>query len=370
MRLEALGDARPGDATTARIGLDSALFPDVKQTKFLLVSFLRKIFAPFDLFTAGILTCVVLGLVLPCHGAGAEIFTLMTNVAIVLLFFLYGVKLSRKSVMEGLLHWRLQAVVFFFTFVFFPLFIPLARPFVEPLVGASLFMGLVYVACLPSTVQSSIAFTSVAGGNVPAAVCAASFSSLMGVFLTPFLVSLLFATNGGGMDVGLDSVAKICLQVLLPFVLGQMAQRWLRTWVHVHKKLIGYNDKGTIWLVVYTAFSDATAGGYWAQLHWAQLAGLILACLLLLCVIHATTYGVSRLLGFSRADRITIVFCGSKKSLAVGAPMMLAIFGSVDNNLLLPLMIFHQVQLMTCAHLAKMWQSRGAAAHPVSSHGS
>lgn len=322
---------------------------------------LRKIFASFDLFTTGILACVVLGLLVPCYGAGAEVFKLLTNAAIVLLFFLYGVKLSRKSVVEGLLHWRLQAVVFFFTFVFFPLFIPLTRPLAEPLVGGALFMGLVYVACLPSTVQSSIAFTSVAGGNVPAAVCAASVSSLLGVFVTPFLVSLLFATQGGGMEVGLDSVVKICSQVLLPFVLGQMAQRWLRTWVHAHKKLIGYNDKGTIWLVVYTAFSDATAGGYWSQLHGSQLGGLILVCLVLLCCIHATTYGVSRLLGFSREDRITIVFCGSKKSLAVGAPMMLAIFGTVDNDLLLPLMIFHQVQLMTCAHLAKMWQSRAAA---------
>lgn len=333
------------------------------------MSVLRRLVASFDLFTVGILACVALGLVLPCRGAAAEAFKGLTNAAIVLLFFLYGVKLSRKSVIEGFLHWRLQTVVFFFTFVFFPLFIPLTRPLVEPLVGASLFMGLVYVACLPSTVQSSIAFTSVAGGNVPAAVCAASFSSLMGVFLTPFLVSLLFATNGGGMDVGLESVVKICLQVLLPFVLGQLSQRWLRTWVHAHKKLIGYNDKGTIWLVVYTAFSDATAGGYWSQLHWPQLVGLILACLLLLCCIHATTYGVSRLLGFKRADRITIVFCGSKKSLAVGAPMMLAIFGTLDNNLLLPLMIFHQVQLMTCAHLAKVWQARGAAAHPLAGHG-
>lgn len=324
------------------------------------MSIVRKLFAAFDLFTTGILACVVLGLVLPCHGAGEVFFKGLTNAAIVLLFFLYGVKLSRQSVAEGFLHWRLQAMVFFFTFVFFPLFIPLARPLFEPLVGASLSMGLLYVACLPSTVQSSIAFTSVAGGNVPAAVCSASVSSLLGVFLTPFLVSVLFATNGGGAEVGLDSVVSICSQVLLPFVLGQLAQPWLRAWVHRHKKLIGYNDKGTIWLVVYTAFSDATAGGYWAELQWQQLGGLILTCFLLLCCVHATTYFSSLLLGFKRADRITIVFCGSKKSLAVGAPMMMAIFGSLDNNLLLPLMMFHQVQLMTCAHLARRWQRQGA----------
>lgn len=321
---------------------------------------LRRLFAALDVFTAGILACVVLGLVLPCHGAGAAAFKGLTQAAIVLLFFLYGVKLSRQSVVQGLLHWRLQAMVFFFTFVFFPLFIPLTRPLFEPLVGAPLFMGLVYVACLPSTVQSSIAFTSVAGGNVPAAVCAASVSSLLGVFLTPFLVSLLFATQGEGAAVGVDAVVKICSQVLLPFVLGQGAQRWLQPWVHRHKKLIGYNDKGTIWLVVYTSFSEATAGGHWAQLQWSQLGGLLFTCLVLLCTIHALTYTASRVLGFRREDRIAIVFCGSKKSLAVGAPMMMAIFGTLDNNLLLPLMIFHQVQLMTCAHLANMWRKKGA----------
>lgn len=326
------------------------------------MSLLRKLFATCDVFTTGILACVVLGLLLPCRGAGAEAFKILTNAAIVLLFFLYGAKLSRKAVLEGLLHWRLQVAVLCFTFVFFPLFIPLTRPLLEPLVGAPLFMGLVYVACLPSTVQSSIAFTSVAGGNVPAAVCAASASSLLGVFLTPFLVSLLFSTGGNGAAVGADSVLSICSQVLLPFVMGQLSQPWTRAWVHAHKKLIGYNDKGTIWLVVYTAFSDATAGGFWARLQGSQLGGLILACFLLLCVVHATTYLCSRLLGFNKADRITIVFCGSKKSLAVGAPMLLALFGTVDNNLLLPLMVFHQVQLMTCAHLAKLWHKRAAGA--------
>ena len=322
---------------------------------------IRKLLSNFDIFTTGILLALTLGLVVPCHGQGAVFFDWLTNAAIVLLFFLYGVKLSRKSVVEGLLNWRLQGMVFFFTFVFFPVAIPLLRPVFEPLVGPSLFMGLVYVACLPSTVQSSIAFTSVAGGNVPAAVCSASVSSLLGVFLTPLLVSLLFATEAGGSQVGLDTVLKICYQILLPFVLGQLSQPLLRKWVLGHKNLIGWNDKSTIWLVVYTAFSNATSGGYWAHLEAAQLGALVLVCLVFLCLTFAATWYSSRLLGFNREDSITIVFCGSKKSLAVGAPMMMAIFGTLDNNLLLPLMVFHQVQLMACAHLARYWQ-RGSSA--------
>ena len=324
------------------------------------MGFIRKILAQFDIFTTGILISLVLGLVVPCYGQGAVVFDWLTNAAIVLLFFLYGVKLSRKSVVEGLLKWKLQGMVFFFTFVFFPIIIPLLRPIFEPLVGSALFMGLVYVACLPSTVQSSIAFTSVAGGNVPAAVCSASVSSLLGVFLTPFLVSILFSTSGDGSQVGLDTVLKICYQILLPFMLGQLSQPLLRKWVLGHKTLIGWNDRSTIWLVVYTAFSSATSGGYWEKLEILQLAALVLVCLIILGLTFAATWYSSSLLGFNREDRITIVFCGSKKSLAVGAPMMMAIFGTLDNNLLLPLMVFHQVQLMACAHLARHWQQKGA----------
>lgn len=315
-----------------------------------------RILSYFDIFTTGILISLGLGILIPCYGVGAVFFDSLTNAAIILLFFLYGVKLSRKSVVEGLLNWRLQSMVFAFTFVFFPVVIPLLRPLLEPMVGGALFMGLVYVACLPSTVQSSIAFTSVAGGNVPAAVCSASVSSLLGVFLTPFLVSLLFATGGSGAQVGVDTVLKICYQILLPFIAGQLCQPLLRKWVLGHKTLIGWNDKATIWLVVYTAFSNATSGGYWDKLQAAQLGGLVLACIIILCLTFAATWHSSKLLGFNREDRITIVFCGSKKSLAVGAPMMLAIFGTLDNNLLLPLMVFHQVQLMLCAHLARIWR--------------
>ncbi|MBR5523236.1 MAG: bile acid:sodium symporter [Akkermansia sp.] len=323
---------------------------------------LRHIPVRPDRFTSGIIISVVLGVLLPCSGWVGNAFGLLTDAAIFLLFFLYGAKLSRASVLEGLLNWRLQSMVFFFTFVFFPLLIPLLRPLCEPIIGQALYLGLLYVACLPSTVQSSIAFTSVAAGNVPAAVCSASVSSLLGVFLTPMLVSLLFSTDASaGADIGLGTIANISLQILLPFFLGQWSQRWLRHWVHRHKDLIRWNDQGTIWLVVYTSFSGATAQGYWSQLSVTHLAGLVFVCLVLLSIVHASTYFSSKWLGFSREDCITIVFCGSKKSLAVGAPMMMAIFGEESNHLLLPLMIFHQVQLMTCAHLAKLWKP---SSHP------
>ncbi len=322
---------------------------------------LRRLFAKADRFTTGIIISVILGIVLPCSGGCAEAFDILTNAAIVLLFYLYGVKLSRESVIAGLLNWRLQSMVLLFTFAFFPIVVPLLQPIFEPLMGASLYAGLVYVACLPSTVQSSIAFTSVAGGNVPAAVCSASVSSLLGVFLTPMLVGLLFSHGGAsGADIGIDTILKICYQILLPFLLGQLSRKWLKNWVAGHKQLISWNDQTTIWLVIYTSFSGATVNGYWSQLSILQLTAIIFACSAILALTFIATYFSSRALGFSREDRITIVFCGSKKSLAVGAPMMMAIFGALDNNLLLPLMVFHQVQLMACAQLARIWHRKGA----------
>ena len=316
-----------------------------------------------DRFTTGIIISIILGLALPCRGSVASALDVVTHAAIVLLFFLYGVKLSRRSVWEGVLHWRLQAMVLFFTFAFFPLCVCACRPLMEPIVGAALYAGLLYVACLPSTVQSSIAFTSVAGGNVPAAVCSASVSSLLGVLFTPLLVSLLFShDSAGGASVGLGAVLTISYQILLPFALGQLTQRWLKPWVDSHRQIISLNDQLTIWLVVYTSFSSATVQGYWHKLDIWHLVGLIGVCLALLAIIQLSIYAACKLLRFNREDSITILFCGSKKSLAVGAPMMLAIFGGLDNNLLLPLMVFHQVQLMLCAHLAARWKNRAKPA--------
>ena len=309
-----------------------------------------------DIFTGGIVLSILLGLFLPCGGSVGTLFAWLTEIAIVLLFFLYGVKLSRQSVIDGILHWRLQLLVLLSTFALFPVMVCLSRPLLEQLVGPALFAGLLYVACLPSTVQSSIAFTSIAGGNIPAAVCSASISSLVGVFVTPLLVGILFSTNGGnGALVGLNAVLTISYQILLPFVLGQFAQGWLGSWASRHRSLINNNDRLTIWLVVYTSFSSATVQNYWQQLDFRHLLGLIAASLILLAVIQSLIWVTCRFLHFGQVDSITILFCGSKKSLAVGAPMMLAIFDYADNNLLLPLMVFHQVQLMVCARLAARW---------------
>jgi sodium/bile acid cotransporter 7 len=220
-----------------------------------------------------------------------------------------------------------------------------------------------FVTTLSSTVQSSIAFTSIARGNVPAAVCAATASNLLGILLTPLLVSLVLHKGGmtGGSAGGLDSALNIVVQLLLPFVAGQLLRPWIGGWAARHNKMLGLVDRGSILLAVYSAFGAAVVEGIWHLFPLPQLGALVLVNAMLLALVLAITTFSSRLLGFARADEIVVVFCGSKKSLAAGIPMATVLFGaSTVGVVLLPIMIFHQMQLMVCAMLAR----RYAAAQP------
>jgi sodium/bile acid cotransporter 7 len=318
--------------------------------------FLRR-FLP-DRFTCALIVTVALASMLPCRGATASAFNVLTDLAIALLFFLHGAKLSREAVVAGMTHWRLHLTVLASTFALFPLLGVLLRPVLSPLVTPDLYLGVLFLCTLPSTVQSSIAFTSMARGNVPAAICAASASSLLGIFITPLLVGVLLESHGqAGMS--WDAVGAIVLQLLVPFVAGQVAQRWIGRWVERRRAMLTYVDQGSILLVVYTAFSAAVLQGLWKQMPLPVLGGLLVVNAVLLAVaLLATRYG-ARVLGFKRADEITIVFCGSKKSLASGVPMAKVLFaGHPLGAIVLPIMLFHQMQLMVCAVLARRYAAR------------
>jgi len=308
-----------------------------------------------DRFTCALVITVLLASLLPCRGSAAQVFNVLTDVAIALLFFLHGAKLSREAVIAGITHWRLHLLVLASTFVLFPLLGLLLKPLLAPLVTPDLYLGVLFLCTLPSTVQSSIAFTSIARGNIPAAICAASASSLLGIFITPLLVGLIISAHGqGGMS--WDAVGAIVLQLLVPFVAGQLAQRWIGGWVGRHRSLLGFVDQGSILLVVYTAFSAAVLQGLWKQMPLPVLGGLLVVDVVLLALaLLITRYG-ARALGFGRDDEITIVFCGSKKSLASGVPMAKVLFaGHPLGAIVLPIMLFHQIQLMTCAVLARRY---------------
>lgn len=312
-------------------------------------------------FTLSLLCTVALGSLLPAQGSFAGYLGTFTDFAIALLFFLHGARLSYATVRAGLLHWRLQLVVLAVTFGIFPLLGLAVGQLPETILPRELYLGVLYLCLLPSTVQSSIAFTSMAGGNVPAAICAASASNILGVFVTPLLVGLLFSLGGGGAGFSFGGIEKILLQLLAPFVLGQLLQPWIGGWVRGHKNIVTPVDRGSILLVVYAAFSAGMVAGIWSRFGLESLALVIGLDVLMLAVVLLLTTHLSRWFGFSTEDEIAIVFCGSKKSMAAGLPMANILFpASAVGLIILPLMLFHQVQLFACATLAQRYARRGA----------
>lgn len=317
----------------------------------------RPRFVP-DNFTLILIGLVVLASVLPVRGEAAHAADLLTNVAIGLLFFLHGAKLSTRAVIAGLSHWRLHGLVFACTFLLFPALGLALRPVLEPMIGAELYVGMLYLCALPATVQSAIAFTSMARGNVPAAICSAATSSLIGIFITPVLVLLMLGAAVQSMPLG-EAIGNITLQLLVPFMAGQLVRPWIGAWVNQNKAWLKYVDQCSIYLVIYTAFSRAVVEGIWNHLPLWQLITLTIACCLLLALVLGIVNVASKRLGFNIEDRITILFAGSKKSLATGVPMAQVMFGGAAmGTLLLPLMLFHQIQLMVCAVLAKRYARR------------
>lgn len=312
----------------------------------------------FDNFTLILIAVVLAATVIPAYGIGATFFQWLTHFAIALLFFLHGAKLTRQAIIAGIMHWRLHVLVFACTFIVFPLLMLSLQPLIRPVLGDELWVGMLYLAALPGTVQSAIAFTSMARGNIPAAVCAASASSLVGILVTPLLVRLMLDADAGTSGI-LEAVAKISLQLLLPFLLGHYMRRWIGDWIDRNKSWLKSVDQSSILLVVYTAFSAAVIGGLWTAVPPLSLLMLGVICCVILAIVLFTTTWLARRFKFNKEDEITIVFCGSKKSMATGIPMASVLFaGSAVGPAILPLMVFHQIQLMVCAVMAQHYAQR------------
>lgn len=315
---------------------------------------------PVDPYVLVLLCTVLLAALLPASGTAADVAGGASTGAVALLFFLYGARLSAREALDGLRHWRLHATVLAATFVVFPLLGLAAGGLVPAVLTPALYGGLLFLCLVPSTIQSSIAFTSMARGNVSAAICAGSFSSLAGIVLTPLLAAVLLGRGTGGFPG--DGLPRIALQLLVPFLAGQSLRRWIAGFLARHRRLLGVVDRGSILLVVYTAFSQGMVAGIWHQVTPVRLGALLLVEALLLAVMLTLTWYGSGRLGFGRADRVAIQFAGSKKSLAAGLPMASVLFGAQASLAVLPLMLFHQLQLMVCAVIAKR---RAADPRPV-----
>lgn len=306
-----------------------------------------------------ILAAVVVAILAPARGSFAEAFSAATSVAIAVLFFLYGARLSAQEALRGLNNWRLHLLILGCTFVVFPLIGLGLRP-LTLFLPQDLYLGILYLTLVPSTVQSSVAFTSIARGNVAGAIVAASVSNLAGVFLTPLLVFALMNSQSG-LRIDASVFLDIALQLLIPFLLGQFARRWLGGLAaHRATKIV---DRGSITMVVYSAFSAGVVKGVWATTSAPEVVFLILLSVALVALMLWLTKAGARRLGFGRGDALAAQFCGTKKSLASGLPMASVMFGGGGLGLLiLPLMIFHQVQLMMCSWLAARYARQDPSA--------
>ena len=310
-----------------------------------------------DPYMLALVGMVVLASILPARGAAALQLGLITKLAVGLLFFLHGARLSPQSVGAALVHWRLHLTILAISFAVFPLIGLAASHLPNAVLPASLAQGVLFLCCLPSTVQSAIAFTAVARGNVAAAVVAASASNLIGIVVTPVLVGLLMHAQGNAMS--WSSVEAILVQLFLPFALGQVLRPWIGGFVTRHKASLTYVDRGSILLIIYSAFSNSVTGGLWDKIAGPDLAKLLIICLILLGLVLIASTVLARAFGFNKMDEIAIVFAGSKKSLATGVPMAGILFPAATAGVIvLPLMIFHQIQLMACAFLSQRYGQR------------
>jgi sodium/bile acid cotransporter 7 len=309
-----------------------------------------------DTYLLALLGMVVLGSILPASGDFAVVVRTVSLLAVALLFFLYGARLDSSTVIAGLANWRLQGLTFLTTFAFFPLLAVGLVLLVSGIVDPAIATGILFLGALPSTVQSSIALTGLARGNVAAAVCAASISNLVGVVLTPLLCTLLLGSKGGIDPAAIGSVA---MQILAPFILGQLARPFIGDFVKRHRMLTLSVDRGSILLIVYSAFSAGMVSGVWTAVGlWPLLLTLGVTVAMFFVALLFTGW-IGRLAGLPEADRTTLLFCGSTKSLASGVPIATILFaGQAVSLIILPIMLYHQFQLIACAIIAQQKATR------------
>lgn len=310
----------------------------------------------FDGFILALIAMIALAWLWPQGGTGEGAFSLsnLASYGVSLIFFFYGLRLSRQKLKAGLSNWKLHLVVHLSTFLLFPLLILALRPLASAEDTRLLWLGSFFLASLPSTVSSSVVMVSIAEGNIPAAIFNASISSLLGVFITPLWMQVVMTAHAEGADFS-SVLGKLLLQVLVPVILGLLLHGAGGGFAEKHRKALKYFDQSVILVIVYTAFSKSFAQNMFSSLGVLELLLLATGIMLLFFVVYFLVTGLCRFLKFNREDRITAVFCGSKKSLVHGTVMSKVLFGNstLVGILLLPLMIYHALQLIIVSMLAQ-----------------
>lgn len=321
-----------------------------------------------DWFLFGMISAVILATLFPDFGrsGGAMRADVASDAGIFLVFLFHGIGLSTENMKKGMANWKLHLMVQTMTYVMFPMLWLGLNALFGKFIPENLMLGFLYLCALPSTISSSVAMTAIGKGNVPGAIFNATLSSLLGIFLTPLIISLALQTSGGeGLSL-VDAMVKIAVLLLLPFALGQGLRPFVGKWFSHCKQYVSNFDKLVILLLVYASFCDSVKGGLWTNngpgIMVLTMAG---AAVILLIVLGVTTF-TARRLDFSKEDEVAVVFCGSKKTLASGVPMARLLFGAHAGLgvIVLPIMFYHQIQLFACSILAERY-ARRLATQPV-----
>jgi sodium/bile acid cotransporter 7 len=298
-----------------------------------------------------LLVAIVLASVLPVGERWRLVAQGVSNGAVFLLFLLNGLRLPRTEVMRGIGNVRFLLPLVAWCFGAMALtgwgLSHLVAGWLPPLVA----LGFLYLGTLPSTVQSATAYCSLAGGNVAHSVVAAALLNILGVIVTAPLFSLMAGSEAAAFDLG--GLEKVAMILLLPFLIGQVAQSRFGHLVREHRNLATWMDRISIAIPVYVAFSGAVREGLWTLVGPAEWAVLVAAVVLLLAFAFGGVWLLGGLVRLDRGDRIALMFSGAQKSIAMGAPLASVLFGPATAGLvLLPVLVYHLLQLVLSAPLA------------------
>jgi len=321
---------------------------------------IRKMLAQagIDGFLALLIAAVVLAWLAPEIGVGDGAFSLssIANYGISVIFFFYGLRLTREKLRKGLGNWKLHVLIQLTSFVLFPLLILPLRPLFQGDDNILLWLGIFYLAVLPSTVSSSVVMVSIAKGNIPAAIFNASISSLIGIFITPMLMSMFLLNVAAGTELW-TIIGKLILQIFIPVAFGMMLNRRWGSFAEKHGRKLRMFDQSVILLIVYTSFCASFAYNIFENFSWI----VIIVCTFMMVILFFVVYGIVKFIcrrfEMNREDTITALFCGSKKSLVHGTAMAKVIFAGYGGIgvILLPIMLYHTFQLMIVSAIAKKY---------------
>jgi sodium/bile acid cotransporter 7 len=308
-----------------------------------------------DLFSSLLILMVLLGLWWPdlASGTSGSFLQGVTQWGVSLIFLIYGIKLKTKELISGLSKWRLHLMIQACTFILFPLLVFPFIAFDQDAGDSTFWLSIYFLACLPSTVSSSVVMVSIAKGDVPSAIFNASISGILGIVLTPLLLTPFISEVHEGDFTPV--LGQLIYEILLPLLIGLALSPYLGKWFRARGGWLTWFDRSIILFIVYKSFAISQLEGHFIQLKGPYIVSVFVAVIVLFIIVYGITNYVSRITHLPRGERITLQYCGSKKSLIHGSIFAQALFGpqAALGLLLLPVLIYHGIQIIVVSWLAQ-----------------